>query len=401
MKILVVDDEKQIRSLLSEILMNAGHEITTAENGVQAWNILRESDIRVVITDWMMPEMDGLALCKKIRSEKLSRYIFIILLTAKGATNDLIEGLDAGADEFLFKPTTKAELNARIRACERILDLEKDLEDRNRKLNESNQKLNQAYSIIRDDLEAAGQIQLNLLPKADTLYGVQFDWLFIPSKFVAGDTFGYFKLDEHHLGFYLIDVAGNGIPAALLSVSLSNMMTPGFHVESILKRRIDTYPRYQITPPADVLSELNQRFQLHDDTGQYFTMIYGIIDTRSGRVVITQAGHPSPIHISSNNNTTNLIGDGGYPVGMFPDLVYEETEFFLEKGDRLALYSDGITECINNNKEQFSLDRLVDLLKRERSFPCKHLMKQVQQDLKAWHGNTEFKDDVTLLNICF
>ncbi len=399
MKILIVDDDSHVRRILSKVLDKAGYEVSTAMDGIEAWDILQNEYFGIVITDWMMPKMDGLELCKKIRSRKFPHYVFIILLTAKDAKDDLIEGLQAGADDFLIKPSNKNELKARIRSCERILTLERDLEDRNKKLIESNQKLNQAYLIIEKDLQSAAKIQVNLLPKSDAIiYGVQFDWIFLPSTYVAGDIFSYFKLDEYHIAFYLLDVAGHGIPAAMLSVTLSNMLSPVHNEVSILKKRIKTAPFYKIINPAKVISDLNLRFQLHGETMQYFTMIYGIIDARDGRTVFTQAGHPPPIYLSNGSNTT-LIGDGGYPVGMFPDLDYDEKEIFLEKGDSLTLYSDGITECMNNKKEQFSTERLMKLLKNDHNQSLHESMKNITKELKKWNGNDKFKDDISLLTI--
>jgi len=397
MKVLVVDDDKVARNLLSENLKKTGYEVLTASDGSRAWDILQKEYISLVISDWMMPEMDGLELCRKIRSGDFLGYVFFVLLTSKGRKDDIVEGMAAGADDFVVKPFNSEELHARIRAGERILKLEKDLADRNRALKDANKKLNHAYSVIKKDLRAAAKIQSSLLPQSNSIIcGVQFDWIFLPSTYVAGDIFNYFRLDNHHIGFYLLDVAGHGIPASMLSVTLSKVLSTENNKQCILKRQMEDPPYYEITSPSAAVFALNQSFQTDADTMQYFTMIYGVIDKRDGRTVMTQAGHPPPVYLKKGAKAV-LIGSGGYPVGMFPDLDYEEEEIYLNKGDRLIFYSDGITECLNKKGEQFSVERLINLLEQEQDLPLGGLLKKTEKSLKEWKGEGEFEDDVTLL----
>jgi len=397
MKILVAEDEPVTRKTLSRILHDFGYEVLSASDGKQAWDILQKDYIRMVISDWEMPEMDGVALCRKVRSIDYPGYVFFILLTSRNTKEDLVEGMSAGADDFITKPFNTEELYARNRAGERILKLERDLADRNKALRETNEKLNKAYSVMKKDLREAGKIQSSLLPEPDSvIYGIQFDWLFLPSTYVAGDIFNYFKLDETHVCFYLLDVAGHGIPASMLSVTLSNVLSTEHNKQSILKRQLEVPPYYEITMPSVVIKTLNQRFQSDAETMQYFTMIYGVINTLDGHTVITQAGHPPPVYLKKGSEAT-LLGSGGYPVGMFPDLDYEEETVVLNKGDRLFLYSDGITECTNKLKEQFSVERLIRILDKDQALSINGLMKKMEKSLRRWKGDDEFEDDVTLL----
>jgi len=392
MRILIADDDQDIRLLLSKILEKWGHEVVLATNGADAWDILQKEDHYFVITDWMMPRMSGLELCKKIRDAGFSHYVYTIMLTARDSNNELVEGMKAGADDFIIKPFKKDELNVRIKAGERVIKLEKDLAEQNR-------HLSKAYSVIRKDLEAAGKIQASLLPKsAANILNIQFDWMFLPSAFVAGDIFNYFRLNETHIGFYLLDVAGHGIPAALLSVTLSKVLSPLDIHNSPLKHFIPDPPHYEITPPATVVNDLNSRFQADDDIMQYFTMIYGIINVESGQATITQAGHPNPILVKKDGETT-LVGTGGFPVGMLPDIDYDEFGVTLNKGDRLILYSDGIIECMNSENKQFSVERFIDLLNRYSNLSEHELIQKTEQALLQWKGNNDFEDDVTLLVI--
>lgn len=393
MRILIVDDDKVIRLLLSKIVQKWGYEVVLATDGAEAWDILQKEKICFIITDWIMPGMDGLELCGRIRDAGFTHYIYIIMLTGKDSKNELVEGMKAGADDFVVKPFTKDELNVRIKAGERIIRLEKDLA-------EQNKKLSKAYKVIKRDLEAAAKIQTSLLPKsASNILGVQFDWIFLPSTFVAGDIFNYFRLDENHVGFYVLDVAGHGIPAALLSVTLSRVLSPMNLHDSLLKHFIPEPPHYEITPPAIVVQDLNDRFQTDIDTMQYFTMIYGVIDIVSSQARITQAGHPNPIFLIKKEEKVTFVGSGGFPVGMLPDVDYEEHQISLNRGDRLVLYSDGITECMNKNEEQFSEERLMKLLIEGIDLPPPELKNKIEQSLRHWKGGNDFEDDVTLLTM--
>ncbi|HYH05367.1 MAG TPA: HD domain-containing phosphohydrolase [Bacillota bacterium] len=124
MKILIVEDEYVSRKKLELLLNNLGFETIVADNGVMGWNLWRNERPRILITDWMMPEMDGIELCKKIRLAEGSQYTYIIMVTSKNDTHDLVESMDAGADDFITKPYIKEELLVRIRSGKRILDFE-------------------------------------------------------------------------------------------------------------------------------------------------------------------------------------------------------------------------------------------------------------------------------------
>ena len=123
--ILVVDDSILLRNMLADTLKLAGYEVTTAENGKEALALYRTSYYPIVITDWVMPEMSGLELCKAIRDDRsTSGYTYVIMLTSQDSKNDIISGLEAGADEYLIKTVHKAELHARLKSARRILELE-------------------------------------------------------------------------------------------------------------------------------------------------------------------------------------------------------------------------------------------------------------------------------------
>ena len=397
MKILLVDDDPIARAIHSMLLRTFGHEVLEAADGELAWRMVERENISFVVSDWVMPNLAGVDLCRRIRSANFGKYVYVILCTSKGAKSDLVEGMDAGADDFVVKPISAEELRVKVRAGERVLNLQEGLADKNRELEKINSRLQSAYQLIEDDLKAAAWIQEQLLPSPSLqAMGVKCEWYFQPSGYIAGDIFNFFAIDEDQVCFYLLDVSGHGVPAAMLSVTLSMVLTPDATHGSPLKRFDRGSGIFEVVSPADAIRELNSRFQSKDD--RYFTMIYGLIDIRTGRVRLAQAGHPSPVLIRTNG-TLEVIGGGGMPVGLWPKMDFDCPEFSVFPGDRLLVYSDGVTDCTNPQGDPFGEDRLLTYLEKAASRPMDALLSGLDTEMRAWRGAGDFGDDVSLLAI--
>ncbi len=141
MKVLVAEDDFVSRKIMTRLLENEGYEVFSAANGEEAWNVIEQEDVRLVISDWIMPELDGLALCRRLRKANLQKYVYVIIVTAKNHTEDLIEGLEAGADDFIYKPINKAELLVKLKVGRRIIELESELFEKNKELRKANELL--------------------------------------------------------------------------------------------------------------------------------------------------------------------------------------------------------------------------------------------------------------------
>lgn len=139
MRVLVADDDAMSRKLLQTYLEKWGYEVSVAHNGTEAWRLFEESGFPVVLTDWMMPELDGVELLRRIRAQPGRGYVYTILLTAKTQKEDLVEGMEAGADDFLTKPFDRDELRVRLRAAERIIRLEQNMRDMEAALRQAEQ----------------------------------------------------------------------------------------------------------------------------------------------------------------------------------------------------------------------------------------------------------------------
>ena len=152
MKILVVEDSPPSRALLKKLILRMGHEVTEADNGKQAWDMIKEGTVKMVVSDWIMPEMDGLDLCTRIRGEALNSYVYVIMLTAKDSKQDLVKVFESGADDYIPKPFNPDELRARILTGVRILQLEEDHRKLQRNLIESRNKLSVVFDALQEQI---------------------------------------------------------------------------------------------------------------------------------------------------------------------------------------------------------------------------------------------------------
>jgi sigma-B regulation protein RsbU (phosphoserine phosphatase) len=406
-RVLCIDDQQVILDILSRLLNKWGFEVMVASDGETGWNTIQEERPDIVLTDWLMPGLEGLELCRRVRSSDFSHYIYLILLTGKNDKKDIVHGMEAGADDFISKPFDAGELKVRLQAAARMINLQKQLIHVNSELDEKNRQLNDMYESVKMDLEAAAQIQQTLLPhRSVALPGLSFEWLFLPSTFIAGDIFNIFQIDQTHINFYLIDVSGHGIPAALLSTTLSRVLSPHAAIQlfgpppqirnEAFERRKN--PMISLNSPADVAQSLNKRFMSYDEYMQYFTMIYGSFDLQNGSITVTQAGHPPPIYQTPNGAIQTIEG-GGFPIGLVPDADYGDVTFNFEPGGRLFLYSDGITECRNETDTMFGDTALQKAIQAGRNLPLNKLMEQLKHQITGYRGCDSFEDDISLLAI--
>lgn len=386
LKVLVADDDAVVATLLGELLTGWGHDVEIVHDGESAWEAIAAGDFRCLVSDWEMPRLDGPALCRRLRREDLPHYVYTILVTSHTTDEDLVEGLAAGADDFVRKaPFNPHELEARLRTGLRILELQNELASRN-------QALESAVTTMRSDLVAAAEVQRGLLPDDARAAGIDFASLFCPSAHVSGDVFNALALPDGRCGFYLADVAGHGVPASLTAVSLSNLLTREFL--GGIRENADMFTSARSAD--DVVSELNVRFLDGTERNGYFTMVYGTIDPRTRTLEFCQAGHPPLVRVSRSGKVER-IGDGGFPVGLLPDSTFESQTVALSRGDRLFAYSDGITECANAHGEQFGEQRLVEFLDRASRSSIAEALTDLEMVLRGWSAGPELEDDVSVL----
>lgn len=362
-RVLVVDDSRLQRRILVASLKKWGFDVLEAEGGEQAMEICRNDPPDLILSDWMMPGMNGIEFCREFRAQGTDKYSYFILLTSKSEKNEVAEGLDAGADDFLTKPVSSDELRARISAGERILRMQRELSEKNRIVSETLGELQRVYDAIDKDLIQARKIQESLVPELSKSFGSSTVSLLLkPCGHIGGDLVGMFCPGVNRIGFYSIDVSGHGITSAMMTARLGGYLSSTYFDQNVgMEKRFNRF--YALRQPEEVASMLNAR--LIADTGieEYFTMAYCIVDLRSGVLKMVQAGHPHPL-LLRKDGTAEFIGKGGVPVGLVPDIGYSQEELVMEKGDRLLLYSDGFTEARLESGEMLEAEGLLELIRK-------------------------------------
>lgn len=331
MKILVVDDALDMRMIFQRIVKNLGHEVDTAVNGEDAWGKIQKNKYQIIISDWVMPELNGLDLCKRIRSNTFDYYIYFILLTGMSGKQNIISGIEAGADDFATKPVDTDELEIRLRSARRVLDLEESLAQKNKALED-------AHQLIQTDLVNAEETQHNLLPKSlDTKY-LKTSWFYKPAIYIGGDTFNYFSPSENILVFFSIDVSGHGISAAMLSMSLQSSLAlrRGYYEKPITAENLSEIP--------SMFARNVNKMMCENKTEHYLTMIFGVIDLETKDLFYVQAGHPHPLFYDKISNKLLPLEKNGFPVGLFEAAEFETQHVSYSSGDKFIVYSDGINE---------------------------------------------------------
>ncbi|MCJ2375233.1 SpoIIE family protein phosphatase [Vibrio sp. ZSDZ34] len=386
--ILLVEDNRTTQILIKSLLTKRGYNVLTASHGQEAIRILNaNSTIQFVLSDWVMPEMDGIALCQTLKSQHSNRYIFFVLLSSQDDQASIINGINAGADDFVAKNTAIDELDARIRAGFRTLSLHNEL------LNKKTQ-LDLAYQTIRQDLEAASDFIKHLLPSQTELNGVEMTYISMPCTQIGGDMLGYSRLDDDHVGFYLLDVSGHGVSSALLSFSVQHSLAISTGASSLVRKNVNGSG--QAVSPIEVVEKLNNLYCQDSKSALYFTMIYALLNTKTGVLTYTVAGHPPFVLYRAKQQTTQLIGRESYVIGMFDFADYQLDTIQLEPGDEVWLYTDGLTEARVDAK-MFSEQRLSDEIQACHKLPYQAKTSAIIESLQSWQEKTEFEDDVSLL----
>jgi serine phosphatase RsbU (regulator of sigma subunit) len=382
-KILIADDHELSRFKLQTDLEKWGHEVTVAVDGEQAWELFQKQHYAIVITDWMMPKLDGLELVKMIRAAQRSDYVYIIMLTAKAEKHDIVAGMGAGADDFLTKPFHRDELQVRLRAGIRITNL-------NRELNETNRRLQHGR-------EAAAQIQRSFLPTVKPqLTGYDFAWSHHPCGELGGDMFNIVPLDDKHVGLYVFHVTGEGVPAALLATNLSRVLAPASDATSLLFEKGADGVVLRYRQPVEVARELNRRFGAQE-ARQFFTLAYGVLNLEARELQFTSAGHPPLLHQHARAAPRMLDLDGP-PIGMAPEVSdFQQRSVQLEPGDRILLYSDGLPDALSGDGEVFGAARLLEAVQRLSQKPLESLVHILMEEVLIWRGAADANGDVSVL----
>ncbi|HDR7286657.1 fused response regulator/phosphatase [Bacillus cereus group sp. BfR-BA-00331] len=332
MSILIIDDNPVNIFVIKKILKQAGYQDLVSLNSAQELfeyihfgkDSSRHNEIDLILLDIMMPEIDGLEVCRRLQKEEKFKDIPIIFVTALEDANKLAEALDMGAMDYITKPINKVELLARMRVALRLkseLNWHKEQEEN-----------------LRNELDLATQVQRNLLSSPLREEHIKIEASYLPSFKLAGDMYYWYKIDENRYGIILLDVMGHGVSASLVCMFISSVL------RETIKSLID---------PELVMKDLNKYMTLlhneNDNIPYYFTAIYLVVDTEKRTIEYVNAGHPSGYVLVDETNVVEL-NRGSCAVGFFDEIKVEKTVIPFEKNAQIVLFTDGVLEAIANDE---------------------------------------------------
>lgn len=247
---------------------------------------------------------------------------------------------------------------------------------------------------LQRELEAAAKAQLQMLPSACLSNNkVRFGWQFKPSIFIAGDMFNFYQLDDEHISFFILDVMGHGISAALKAVTVNYLLKPSSEYH-ILKEGNKKY--LELFSPAKTLNMLNGRFT--EEGNEFFTIFYGVVNTRTLTMNYARAGHCLPLLLNKDENIME-IKEGGPAIGIDKQVSYKEYNIDLQSGDRIILYTDGITEAKDKNNQFFTKENLRKVLIDNYKLTITDLAEKIVENVQNHIGNNGYEDDLTMLGL--
>jgi sigma-B regulation protein RsbU (phosphoserine phosphatase) len=393
-QVLVVDDSRAQRRVLVATLTRLGFDVIEAESGEEALLILGSTHIDLVLSDWMMPGMTGLELCRQFRKMPRDQYGYFILLTSKNEKGAVARGLDIGADDFLTKPISPDELRARISAGDRILRMERELNEKNRLVIATLDEISTLYDALDRDLVEARKMQMSLVKDKLRDFGQsQVSLLLKPSGHVGGDLVGCFDGGNGTVAIYAIDVSGHGIASALLTARIAGYLTDGTPARNVAFEAVPGQG-FRVRPPDQVAQTLNELMVSELKSDLYFTMTLAYVDQGTGDVQIAQCGHPNPAVIASDG-AVRFHGTGGLPIGLVTDATYETHRFKIAPGERLVLYSDGFTECRDAADEELEEGGLAQLLTKNAGLRGGEFFEALTWDLDRFADGQAMPDDIS------
>ncbi len=384
--ILIIDDDGPTRFLLAGVLKEQGYNILMASNGREGIRLAEDNAPALIICDWVMGDLDGLAVCRHLKALPSTAIAFFILLTLRQRTADRIQGLDAGADEFLSKPIDVNELKARVRAGLRLYQTSRDLKDRSDRLEMLSRDLQRQTHLLEAERAEAAKYVRSLMPSGPVV-GLDVQTCFLPCHDLGGDCFDYCWLDDDYFMIYLLDISGHGLAAALPSIGIFNLLRAG------------SLPQMSLYNPASVLTALNQVFQSDRENDKYFTIWYGVYHSKHRQLCYSSAGHPPAILLSETSPSIQSLRTPTMPIGLLEESIYTNQTCTIAPGSHLYIFSDGVYEIPHADGTLLGLERWVDHLSqaRQQSLGFDQLLPHPEIASLA----DPYNDDVSLIQLTF
>ena len=379
--VLLVDDQPIVGETVRRMLAPEKDIVFHyCQDPTAAIKVAAEVGPTVILQDLVMPEIDGLTLVKFFRAHSKLRDVPLIVLSSKEEASTKAEAFAVGANDYLVKLPDRIELIARIRYHSRgyINLLER---------NEAYEELFKSQQVLASQLSSAAEYVISLLPPNLTDGDLRTDWRFFPSAQLGGDALGYHWVDEEHFAIYLLDVCDHGVGPALLSVSALNVL------------RSQTLPHTDFRNPGQVLTALNDTFQMEKQNSLYFTIWYGVFNRTTRELKYATAGHPPALLVQKGGEVAELVTPSMF-IGGMEDMKYSGEAIGVDFPAKLYVFSDGVYEVEQQDGSMWSLKGLKDFITGHNGEDPSEI-EELYRFLQNMRGEEYLEDDFSMLKIEF
>jgi sigma-B regulation protein RsbU (phosphoserine phosphatase) len=370
-EILIVDDTPTNLRLLSQMLGDHGYRVRAVTSGERAIASARAIPPSLILLDIKMPEMNGYQVCEDLKSDKLTRDIPIIFISALDDIQDKVDAFTVGGVDYITKPFQLEEVLARVETHLALTRMQKQLQDANEK--------------FKEELNLAGKLQATFFPgEPPSIPGWQMAVRLKPARQTSGDFYDIIPLPDGQIGILIADVVDKGVAAALY-MALSWTL-------------LRTYAAEFPTQPEKVLNAANQRIIKDTDATRFVTAFLGILNPATGRLVYCNAGHNPPFHFSGRNHKKVLeLDKTGMPLGIFEDLAWEQRVIEITPGDVLVLYTDGVPDAQNAKGKYFGVARMLKSIKSDLSLSAQAIQEGLMENVTGFVGEAPQHDDMAAI----
>ena len=367
--LLLVDDNPTNLQVLYQTLETTGCKLLVAKNGEAALSIAQKASPDLILLDIMMPGIDGFEVCRRLKADPATANIPVIFLSALTDTKDKVQGLQLGAVDYVSKPFQPDEVIARVDTHLTIHRLKREVEEKK--------------DALEDELEAASDVQRRLLPKKlPEIDSLKLAVHYETSLYAGGDYYDIAEMADGLWGFLVADAEGHSAPAAVMMAMTCALFR--------------SYPQ----PPSEsgeLLYFLNEHMCKVADPS-FVTALYVVYDANRRNLKISRAGHPPPmIYQAAEKKAIEYPCSGVFPLGIDPYVQVPVTEAELHPGDRILMYTDGITERFNTDGETYGEDRLLRQLEAGGDLEPQELLAAIMKDVNDFAKGRPADDDQALL----
>lgn len=374
-RILVVDDEPDLEPLVLQRMRRAirsgRYQFVFAQNGVEALETLNQDDaIDMVLSDINMPQMDGLALLSHIPD--VAPDIHAVIISAYGDMKNIRSAMNLGAFDFVTKPVDFEDLRITIERA--LTNLEAW-----RAATASRERL----VALENELDVASKMQQSILPtEFPRQPGFEIYGSMTPARVVGGDFFDIVYLSDGRIVLAVADVSDKGVPAALFMMASRTLLKSA---------------AMGLKSPREVLAEVNDLLYDDNDAMMFVTVFYAVYDPSTGELTYANGGHNAPLIVHVDGTSTVLPGTNGIALGVMPGMNYDERTISVSLGDTVVFYTDGVTEAVNADGEEFGMERLKDVFTSQPMRDAESATQAVFDAVNDFAGETAQFDDITCL----